>query len=104
MHDRLFANLEKLMPADLIAHAAAVGLGVPAFEQCLNGGKYASKVKKDLADGRAAGVSSTPAFFIGVTTPGDGPVRALVALKGAKPYEEFKDAIDKLLAERPAGQ
>lgn len=68
------------------------------FRQCLESGRHAAKVRKDLADGRQAGVTGTPAFFLGITEPNDTKVKALRALKGTRPYARFKEAIDGLLA------
>lgn len=54
---------------------------------CLDSGKFTSEVQKDLADGSAAGVTGTPAFFI------NGKL-----LAGAYPYSEFKKFIDAELS------
>jgi protein-disulfide isomerase len=67
MHARLFANQRALAPGQLASHAQAVGLDEGKFTQCLEGGTKSAKVRKDLADGAKAGVTGTPAFFIGVT-------------------------------------
>ncbi len=99
MHARLFANQSRLGQAGLIAHASALGLSVPIFQRCLESRKYSAKVRKDLADGQAAGITGTPAFFIGPAAPGSQTVRALETMKGAKSYAEFKQAIDRLLAQ-----
>jgi len=102
MHDRLFADQTKIAPPDLTSHARALQLDVPAFMRCLDGGKYANKIRKDLADGKNAGVTGTPAFFIGRTVQGSTSIKTLQVLKGAKAYSEFKEAIDKLLADKVA--
>jgi len=104
MHARLFANTRKLTPADLTGHAAALGLNATPFQQCLDGGKYTAKVRQDFADGKAADISSTPAFLIGPTGPDPQTVRAVTIIKGAKPYAVFKETLDKLLAERSAAR
>ncbi len=99
MHGRLFAkpNLQA-GPKDLSDHAQALGLDVPAFEQCLESAKYASRVRKNIADGRNAGVNGTPSFFLGLTEPNGSPVKAQTMISGAQPYPSFKDAIESLLA------
>ena len=56
-HRRLFENQAKLAPPDLVAHAQAEGLQMSAFQQCLDSGKYTARVRKDLADGRAVGIT-----------------------------------------------
>jgi predicted DsbA family dithiol-disulfide isomerase len=64
MHDRLFENQNALTDEDLIAHAAALGLDAARFERELREGVHAERVAEDLRGGVAAGIPSTPAFFI----------------------------------------
>lgn len=98
MHDRLFANQQALAPDNLPQHAQALGLDVSRFQQCLDSGQYAARIRKDLADGQNAGVTGTPGFFLGVTEPNSPTVKVLRVLKGAQPYANFKEAIDSLLS------
>ena len=72
--------------------------GFATFQQCLDSGKFEADIKKDVADAGAVGISGTPTFLIGVVQPGDGRVKVVKKLVGAKPYEEFKAAIDGMLA------
>ena len=98
MHARLYDNQKALGLSNLSLHAQALGLEMPRFQKCLDGGKYATKVRKDLADGQKAGITGTPAFLLGVTVPNDPMVKVIRVLKGAQPYTSFKDAIDSLLS------
>ena len=98
MHTRLFANQRALGPKDLPQHAQAQGLDVPKFQQCLDSGKYAARIRKDLEDGQKAGITGTPGFLFGLTEPNDPKVKVLRVLKGAQPYASFKDTIDSLLS------
>ena len=98
MHDRLFANQKGLEP--WTAHAEAIGLEASKFEECLNTGKYAGEIRRDMAEGRKAGVTGTPAFFLAYTDPTSSKVKTVVRLPGAKGYADFKAQIDKLLAEQ----
>jgi protein-disulfide isomerase len=99
MHDRLFANQKNLEPWK--AHAEAVGLDVPKFEGCLNAGKYAEEIRRQISQGAKAGVASTPAFFLAYTDPNGSKVKTVVRITGAQSYATFKAQIDKLLAEQP---
>jgi protein-disulfide isomerase len=83
MHDALFANPGKLQVPDLEATAKTLGLDTAAFDRCLDSGKYADRVERDVEAGSRYGVSGTPAFFI------NG--RPLV---GAQPFEAFQAVID----------
>jgi protein-disulfide isomerase len=95
MHDRLFANQRALGPDQLAEHAQAIGANGPAFARCLEAGKKADKIRKDLAEGAKAGVSGTPAFFIGLA---DGAnVKVVRTIKGALPFSAFKEALDSAL-------
>ena len=84
MHDRLFANEQALMPADLTGYAEALGLDMVKFQQCQDG-EVAARVREDLTHAAEAGVSATPTTFLGVVQP-DGKVKVLRRLQGAQPY------------------
>jgi protein-disulfide isomerase len=60
--------------------------------------KYAAEIQKDIAEGKKAGVTSTPSFFIAVGPPNDPKVKAVKGIVGAKKYEVFKAALDDLQA------
>jgi protein-disulfide isomerase len=105
MHDRLFVNQGKFQPEELKAHAQAVGLDAERFAQCLDSGEKTREVRADQSAGLRAGVRGTPAFFLGLSQPGEpGKFRATMSLSGAKSYPEFKVAIDQLLAEAEKGK
>lgn len=99
MHDRLFANQASLGAPALLVHAERLGLGAASFGRCLDEGRYAERVRKGLADGRAAGVTGTPTYFLGLTVPDIPTIRVARTIRGAKPYAVFKEAIEALLAE-----
>ncbi len=94
-HDKLFSEQNILdggtvkstvsyTEADLKKWAKDLGYDIGS---CLDSGKYASEVQKDLADGQAYGISGTPGLFI------NG-----VQLDGAQPFSNFKSIIDAELA------
>jgi protein-disulfide isomerase len=88
-HDLLFANGPKAAPADLRNYAQAAGVDITSFEQCLASGRFVAAVEKDVADGKRAGVTGTPAFYI------NGRM-----LAGAQPIEAFVKLIEEELAQR----
>jgi protein-disulfide isomerase len=93
MHDAMFANIRALGVADLKKTAGGLELNQESFDQCLDSGKYASQVAQDAREGRAAGVSGTPAMFI------NGRF-----VSGAVPYEKIASMIeDELQREGRAG-
>ena len=98
MHDLLFANQRELAPKDLSKHAEALGLDVAAFDKCLESGKHAGRIRKDMAESEKVGARGTPIFFLGLTEPNSSQVKAVRVIRGAHPYAAFKEAIDSLLA------
>jgi protein-disulfide isomerase len=99
MHDRLFENQKNFEPWK--AHAEAIGLDVPKFEACLNAGKQAEEIRRDMAEAQKAGATGTPVFFLAYTDPSSSKVKTVARLSGAQPFAAFKAQIDKLLAEQP---
>ena len=87
MHDRMFANQQKLTAPELKEHAAALGLDGTAFNQCLDSGKYTAEVRRDADEAARLGLSGTPAFFI------NGRL-----LTGAQPFENFAQVVEEELA------
>lgn len=85
-HDALFNHQATGAGWDYEALARDLGLQTGEFSACLNTGRYREEVRKDLQDGLALGITSTPTFFI------NG--RPLV---GAQPLAEFSRLIDPLL-------
>ena len=83
MHDKLFANQQKLAVEDLKQHATELGLKSDAFNQCLDSGQKTAEWKKDMDEGSSYGLTGTPAFFI------NGRY-----LSGAKPFDEFAQVIN----------
>lgn len=91
LHDKIFAettsNGTGIALERLPAMAKEIGLDEAKFKTCLDSGKYASKVAKDMQEGAAAGVEGTPATFVNGTM-----------ISGAQPFSNFKTAIDGILA------
>ena len=100
MHDRLFANQKDLGVKDLPKHAEALSMDVTKFQQCLESGKYAARIRKDLSEGQKVGVTGTPGFFLGITDPNGAELKAVRKITGAQPWAAFQDAIESLLAEQ----
>jgi len=91
-HDTLFLNRKGInvgtfVISNLKLLAKELGLDTEAFNACLDEGRYRDKVAEDYAEGRRREVSGTPTFFVGQTK-----------VVGAKPYSDFKTAIEDELA------
>lgn len=95
MHDLLFQKQDEWASSstanDLFKqYAASLGLG-KTFDSCLDTGKYAQEVQKDLSDGTTAGINGTPGFWV-IGKDGKGQ-----QISGAVPFSNFKTVIDSLL-------
>jgi len=88
MVEKVFeANQNKNMGIDTWKKAAtALGLNASKFADCLDNGKFASKISQSAAEGAAAGVEGTPATFV------NGQL-----VSGALSFETFTGIIDELL-------
>ena len=96
MRDRILMDQKTLKIEDVPKYTAELGLKEDLFQQCLDSGKYASHVATDTAEAQKAGVTSVPNFLLGFTEP-DGKVRAVKMIKGAQPFQVFKETIDTML-------
>ncbi|HYB42565.1 MAG TPA: thioredoxin domain-containing protein, partial [Candidatus Methylomirabilis sp.] len=90
-HDLLFVAQPAFTRADLVLYAKRLGLPQEAFAACLDSGRYRDAVKADAREGRAAGVTATPTFFV------NG--RKIV---GAQPIEVFRQAVLEALGNTTA--
>jgi protein-disulfide isomerase len=89
LHDVLFSKQSELQPDDLKRHALTLGLKTDDFNQCLDSGKHAERVRDGVAEGGQLGVNSTPTIFINGRR-----------FSGAQPYDVFAAAIDEELAKK----
>lgn len=100
-HDILFSNqtgenVGAYTDRRLQAFGEALSLDMDAFSECFASGKYADRVAQDQIDGKAAGVTGTPAFVITYTVDGQEKQRFI---SGAYPFSEFQTQIEEALAE-----
>ena len=79
---------EDLTTATLKSLAQELDLDMAAFNTSLESEKHKEKVIRDDAEGRAAGVTGTPTFFV------DGAKGV-----GHPPFEKFQEVIEQLLKE-----
>jgi protein-disulfide isomerase len=96
MHDRMFARQDELQTEKLPAHAEAIGIDAAKFRACLDQGRHAAAVQKDVAEGTKIGVRGTPSIVIG--TSDGASVKNAVIIRGAHAVETFKAEIDRLMA------
>jgi len=87
-HDRLLVS-SSLDVSKLKDHASELGLDRKKFDSCVDGGSKRAAVESDAQQGRLAGVSATPSFFI------NG-----IAVSGAQPAAVFEKIIEEELARK----
>jgi len=93
-HDLLFKkqngeNVGTFTKENLIKFAQELKLDATKFDPCLNNDLTLERVKADTLEGRNAGVSGTPTFFINGKP-----------LVGAQPLTAFQQQIDGLLGQQ----
>ncbi len=99
--DKFWQYLDRLMditpsnnqldPAELPKIASFIGIDVTKFNTCLNSGKYATKIQKDVDDAIAAGGTGTPYSVVLSANGQKFPV------DGAYPYDSVKSIVDVAL-------
>jgi protein-disulfide isomerase len=91
LYDSYFAHQGEVNPGNVkekgVEYLKDSGIDMAKWNDCYDNKKTLDKVKAQMAEGQALGVTGTPAFFV------NG--RMLV---GAQPFEKFKDVIDDELA------
>jgi len=83
MHDKIFANQQKMSRDQYIAYAKELKLDVAKFTKSMDDAALKAQIEADMADAGKLGVSGTPGFFV------NGKF-----LSGAKPFGEFATAIN----------
>jgi protein-disulfide isomerase len=92
MHDAMFGDQTKLEVAALKTTAAGLGVDKAKFDECLDSGRFAARVKDDEKAGALVGVSGTPAIFINGRS-----------YSGAQPFDVLSGVIDEELAKAGKG-
>lgn len=101
MHDKLFDSQSILRNEPWEALALDLRLDLEALRKCMKSPEAYEEARKDMVDGRAAGVQGTPGFFIGVTRPGKFIEGKFI--RGALPFDVFKTEIDNMLTKALEG-
>ena len=87
MHDRLFANQQKLDLASLDEHARAIGLDMVKFKAAMDTKKFDKRIDADMELAEKVTVRGTPNSFVNGRKLG-----------GAVPYEAFESLVKEELA------
>jgi protein-disulfide isomerase len=101
MHNSLFTNPPARETAQLTAQAKTLGLDEAKFASCLTGQVHAPAIRDSIARMQQLGVGGTPLTLIGLTPAPGAPMKVVSSVYGARPYADFKTAIDAALAQAP---
>ena len=94
MHATLFADPPSKEDRALILQAQKAGVEAGKFWECLSSGRNAASIKSSVTRIEQLGIQGTPMTVIGIT-PGPGqPMKVVKYVYGARPYSDFKTAID----------
>jgi protein-disulfide isomerase len=85
--DQLYANQSSFGDNYFGQLAQTLGLDANKFNSCLSSNKYANLVNDNSQEGNSVGITGTPGIYVNDQL-----------VKGALPYENFKQIIDSLLS------
>jgi protein-disulfide isomerase len=94
MHDKMFANQQKIKRDDLDGYAKDLNLNMDKWKTALDGSTHSSEIDADKTAGGTAGISGTPAFLIMPAGATSG-----YFINGAQPYGKFHKLIERAFAE-----
>jgi predicted DsbA family dithiol-disulfide isomerase len=92
MHDKIFEKQREMSPEKYLEYAAEISLDVEQYKKDIASAEVKRRIDTDSKEAEKLGVTGTPAFFV------NG-----FFLSGAKPFEAFKEVIDKELAGQKKG-
>lgn len=90
MHDALFAEQRSISPEFALSQAEKLGLDTARFKQDMESSEILAMIDADKAEASRIGMNGTPGFVVGG-----------ILVFGARPVENFKTVIDRLLAAPP---
>ena len=90
----LMRNANLLSPAFISKTASDLKLDGPAFSACAASTKFDDAIQADMAEAAGVGVTGTPTFVVGRTTPSGLEGSVIV---GALPYAKFDAKLRELL-------
>ena len=88
-HDAVYGNNGAIKAGDLKAYAAAIGLNMSLFDECVTSHRYRERVNAEQTEAFTHGYNGAPFFLINNHV-----------LIGAQPLTVFSEVIDPLLAAR----
>jgi protein-disulfide isomerase len=94
LHDKMFANQQKLKRDDLDGYAKELNLNMDKWKAALDGSTHASEIDADKKAGNDDAINGTPAFLIVPAGASSG-----YFINGAQSYGKFRKLIERALTE-----
>jgi len=94
LHDKLFANQQKIKREDLDGYAKEMNLDMDKWKAALDGSTHTAEIEADKTAANSDSISGTPAFLIVPNGAKQG-----YFISGAQPYGGFKKAIERALSD-----
>jgi protein-disulfide isomerase len=94
MHDKMFANQQKIKRDDLDGYAKELNLDLDKWKAALDGSTHTSEIEADKTAGNADNINGTPAFLVVPSGASQG-----YFISGAQDYSKFRKLIERALAE-----
>lgn len=94
LHDKMFANQQKLKRDDLDGYAKELNLNMDKWKAALDGSTHTSEIDADKKAGNDDAINGTPAFLIVPASASSG-----YFINGAQSYGKFRKLIERALAE-----
>lgn len=102
MHDVLFAPGQRLDVPGLFAKVKKIGISSDRFAECMKG-QASARIRQDIAEARAFGITATPSFLFGVVDPDGRRLKVVRRESGAVPAEAFVAILEQLLKVAASG-
>ncbi len=99
MHASLFASAPAKDDTALTSQARGAGADVARFTSCLSSGRHTAPVQASVSRMEQLGIGGTPMTLIGLTPAPGQPMKVAKFVYGAKPYAEFKTAVESMLTQ-----
>jgi protein-disulfide isomerase len=94
MHDKMFANQQKIKREDLDGYAKELNLDLDKWKTALDSSAHSAEIEADKKAGNDDGISGTPAFLV---VPGSASQGYFI--NGAQGYGKFRKIVERALAD-----
>jgi protein-disulfide isomerase len=94
MHDKMFANQQKIKRDDLDGYAKELNLDMDKWKAALDGSTHTAEIDADKTAANSDSISGTPAFLVVPNGAKQG-----YFISGAQDYSKFRKVLDRALSE-----